>query len=254
MTVILETHGLGKAYSVGKEQQAVLKDVNLSMTTGEFISIMGPSGSGKSTLLYMISGMERLTTGSVRFGENELASLSEKKLAALRLTEMGFIFQDIHLLRNLSLFDNIILSAYMAKQESRRHINKRAKALMKTLGIEQLTRHDTTQVSGGQLQRAAICRALINQPAILFADEPTGALNSKTAEEVMDLLVAINKEGASIFLVTHDSKVAAKSDRVLYMLDGRIVAEKDLGKYVTDHRDAKVREEMLSRWLMKMGF
>ena len=258
MTVLLESKQLSKSYVLGSQngrpnQHRVLQDVNLQIEQGEFISVMGPSGSGKSTLLYNISGMDRMTTGSVVFNGNELAALSEQALARLRLTDMGFVFQHIHLLKNLSIFDNVILPAYMAKKQSRTVINQRAEELMEKVGVAQLADHDITQASGGQLQRVGICRALINEPAIVFGDEPTGALDSKAAGEILELFDVFNQLGTTILLVTHDVKVAARTERVLFMLDGQVVGEKELGKYAGSPSDAKTREGGLSKWLLEMG-
>lgn len=255
MSIILESKALSKTYLDGSNNKhPVLKEVSMQMARGEFVSVMGPSGSGKSTLLYNISGMDRMTSGSVILDGQEITALSEKELSRLRLNKMGFIFQQIHLLKNLNILDNIILTAYLAKKFSRRKTNQRAMELMKKAGIADLAHNDITQASGGQLQRVAICRALINQPAILFGDEPTGALNSKAAGEIMDILSTVNQTGTAILLVTHDVKVAAKTERVLYMLDGSIVAEKRLGKYVKDNKDSKAREDKLSGWLRQLDF
>ncbi|MEK5398099.1 ABC transporter ATP-binding protein [Paenibacillus sp. FSL K6-2859] len=252
---ILETKGLNKTFVTGQgTPQTVLKDVHLQVSKGEFVALMGPSGSGKSTLLYTISGMDQVTTGSVVFKGQEISGLSESELAELRLHQMGFIFQQMHLLKNLTIRDNIILSAYRAKIVSRRIINNRAADLMKKTGISALAERDITQVSGGQLQRAAICRSIINEPDILFGDEPTGALNSKAASEIMEILIDINQAGTTIVLATHDAKVAAQAERVLYMLDGSIAAEHWLGKFNHINGDLKEREEKLSTWLFKMGF
>ncbi|MEC5423607.1 ABC transporter ATP-binding protein [Virgibacillus sp. C22-A2] len=255
METLLETNNLSKTYVVGKDNQInVLKNVNIKINEGDLVSVMGPSGSGKSTLLHNISGMDRLTSGNVKFCGEELVNLSEAELSSLRLKKMGFIFQQIHLLKNLNIFDNIILPAYSAKMESRNKINKRAKKLMKQTGIADLIHNDITQASGGQLQRVAICRALINQPNIIFGDEPTGALNSKYANEIMELLAEINQTGTAVLLVTHDIKVAVKTERVVYMLDGSIVGEIKLGRYLRENHDMEVREKKLSTWLMQMGF
>ena len=255
MKNILEARKLNKIYTTGKDNsQQVLKDIDLDIMQGEFVSVMGPSGSGKSTLLYNISGMDQITMGSVRFCGQELSTLPEEKLSELRLSKMGFIFQQSNLLKNLNLFDNIILSAYLKKGESRQKVNDRAKELMKHMGIDELKDNDITQASGGQLQRVAICRALINNPAIVFGDEPTGALNSKATGEVMDILADINQSGTTIMLVTHDAKVAAKTERVLFMSDGAISGEKALGKYQKEKSDTKARENQLSVWLSQMGF
>lgn len=254
MNTLLETKKLNKNYTLGSRNELhVLKDVDLKIESGEFISVMGPSGSGKSTLLYTACGMDGMNSGSVHFAGRELSALSEKALSAMRLDEMGFVFQQIHLLKNLKIFDNIALSGYLSKKQSRGTVNKRAVELMKKTGILELENNDITEASGGQLQRVGICRALINEPQILFADEPTGALNSKSSEEIMDLLGGINGEGMTIMLVTHDVRVAARSERVLCMIDGRIVAEKPLGKCSGDRLEIKKREEQLSAWLLEMG-
>lgn len=246
---ILQASNIEKTYHNNGNENRVLKSVDLSVKKGEFISVMGPSGSGKSTLLYNVSGMDRMSAGSVRLGDSHIEKLSEKELSNLRLHRMGFIFQQIHLLKNLTLKDNIMASAYVAGKKKRDHINRRADELMKKTGIADLAHHDITQASGGQLQRAAICRAIINEPEILFGDEPTGALNSKSAAEIMDILEALNKEGMTIMLVTHDVKVAARTGRVLFMKDGSIVGEYENGdEYSTD------RERKLNQWLQEQGF
>jgi len=255
MNTLLESRNLNKNFTMGKGiAQHVLKDVNLQVERGEFVSVMGPSGSGKSTLLYNVSGMDRMTYGSVTFDGRDLSLLPEKELAAVRLNHMGFIFQHVHLLKNLSIFDNIILTAYLANKRSRKEVNRKAEALMETCGITGIAGNDITQASGGQLQRVGICRALINDPQIIFGDEPTGALNSKASAEIMALLDSINSSGTTIMLVTHDVKVAAKTERVLFMIDGRIVEQKHLGKYQGEGDDARAREEVLSAWLMGLGF
>lgn len=180
-------------------------------------AIMGPSGSGKSTLLYAVSGMDTITSGEVWFENENIAAMGEKELADLRLNEMGFIFQQMYMLRNLSVFDNIILPSCQSHKikESRRETTKRGESLMRQLGIVDVADNDITEVSGGQLQRACICRSLMNSPKMIFADEPTGALNRTASEEVMEELKKINEQGTAILLVTHDVKVATKCSRVL---------------------------------------
>lgn len=232
----------------------ILNRVNIEIKEAECVAVMGPSGCGKSTLLYNISGMDVITEGSVTLMEQELSTLSEKKLSQLRLHKMGFVFQHIHLLKNLSLMDNIVLPGYLAKNESRTTINKRAMELMEKMGVSHLANHDMTEASGGQLQRVAICRALINNPAIVFADEPTGALHSKSTNEVIDLLVNASQLGTAVLLVTHDVKVAAKADRVLFMLDGDIVGETRFTKDGDQVENRKEREATLTKWLMKIDF
>lgn len=168
---------LCKTYVANKRQNNVLKNVNFTIMEGEMVAVMGPSGSGKSTLLYSVSGMDRPTAGEVRLGGKRITDLTEKELANVRLTSMGFIFQQMHMLKNLSIMDNILLPAYQAGKggRTRQEINGYCISLMKKLGISDVAEHDITEVSGGQLQRACICRSLMNQPQILFADEPTGS-------------------------------------------------------------------------------
>lgn len=254
MNNILNVKDLCKTYMVNKRQKHVLKNVDLTIKEGEFVSVMGPSGSGKSTLLYNVSGMDRMTSGEVIFDSTNLGDKTEEELAKLRLQKMGFVFQQINLLKNLGIIDNIILSAYMAGDRSREEINQQAVDLMEKTGIIELADNDITQASGGQLQRAAICRALINNPAILFGDEPTGALNSKAAANIMDIFRTINEEGTTVMVVTHGVKVASQSERVLFMIDGNIAGEYELGKFDKTRDDINAREAVLSEWLLDMGF
>jgi putative ABC transport system ATP-binding protein len=215
---------------------------------------MGPSGSGKSTLLYNISGMDRITSGSVKFKGREIGKLKEEELAMIRLETMGFIFQDINLLKNLSVIDNVMFPALVSKDADKNAVNQKAKKLLEMTGIEKLADNNITQGSGGQLQRVGICRALINDPDIIFGDEPTGALDSKSTEEIMSILAEINKKGTTVMLVTHDVKVAAKTERVLYMVDGNLVAQKKMSKYDAQQDDIKQREESIMKWLAENGF
>ena len=251
MKTLLKVKDLCKTYIVNKQQNNVLRNVNMSIGEGEYTAVMGPSGSGKSTLLYTVSGMDRLTAGEIFFDGRSLSEMKEEAMASLRLTEMGFIFQQMYLLKNLSIYDNIILSAYMANKRSRSVINADADALMNQLGIMELADNDISETSGGQLQRACICRALINRPKILFADEPTGALNSTAAQEVMNVLDQVNAQGTALMVVTHDPAVAARADRVLYIRDGNINGEYESAKTANDSRE---RERGLNQWLMDMGW
>jgi putative ABC transport system ATP-binding protein len=257
MSTALKVNNLSKTYIVNKRQNNVLRNVNLEIREGEFVSIMGPSGSGKSTLLYTVSGMDLLTAGNVLFYGDDISHLKMNQMSDVRLNKMGFIFQQMHMLRNLSIYDNIIVSAYNSEngktRSQRKQINEYAKELMRKLEIIDIADNDITEVSGGQLQRACICRALINKPKMIFADEPTGALNSKTSKEVMNELNKINKEGTTILIVTHDIKVAAKTDKVLYIEDGNIQGELKLGTYI-DETTIRERERNLSTWLMEMGW
>lgn len=250
---ILEVKNLYKSYIVNDKENEILSDVNFSLKEGELVAIMGPSGSGKSTLLYAVSGMDSITKGEVTFNGKRVDSISQKELTSLRLTEMGFIFQQMYMLKNLNIFDNIVLPAYEAKRESKKKINEYAKQLMEKTGIYQVANNDISEVSGGQLQRACICRSMINHPKMLFADEPTGSLNKQMSLEIMDEIIRVNREGTSVMLVTHDSKVAAKADRVLYIQDGNILDEFQLGKYKGEEEFVE-RDRKLNAWLMEIGW
>ena len=250
---ILEVKDLCKTYIVNKRQNNVLKNVNFKIGEGEMVAVMGPSGSGKSTLLYAVSGMDSLTAGEVNFCGKNIAGMGERELADLRLDEMGFIFQQMYMLKNLTILDNIILPATQSKKlrESRKETARRGQNLMRRLGIIDIADNDINEVSGGQLQRACICRSMINDPKMIFADEPTGALNRASSNEVMEELVKLNSEGTTIMLVTHDVKVAAKCTRVMYIVDGNIKGEYDLSECSTQMRE---RERALNNWLLELGW
>ncbi|MBD5506906.1 MAG: ABC transporter ATP-binding protein [Lachnospiraceae bacterium] len=254
MTNILEVQDLCKTYVVNKRQNNVLKNVNFSVDEGEMVAVMGPSGSGKSTLLYSVSGMDGITAGEVKFCGKSVSKMTQNELAKLRLDEMGFIFQQMYMLKNLSVLDNILLPACQSDKirESRRETTERGHALMRKLGIIDIADNDINEVSGGQLQRACICRSMINKPKMIFADEPTGALNRASSDEVMEELAKLNAEGTTIMLVTHDVKVAAKCTRILYIVDGNIQGEYRLEKY--DKTKLRDRERALNGWLMEMGW
>lgn len=254
MTALLNVKDLCKTYVINKRQNNVLKNVNFTVEAGEMVAIMGPSGSGKSTLLYAVSGMDKPTGGTVLFDEKDITKMNSKKLAALRLDEMGFIFQQMYMMKNLTILDNIVLPAMESKKtsESKKQKIKRGEDLMRKLGIIEVADNDINEVSGGQLQRACICRSMINRPKVLFADEPTGALNRTASNEVMKELVKLNEEGSTIIMVTHDSKVAAKCSRVLYIVDGNIKGEFKSGN--DKDIQEKERERRLNNWLMDLGW
>lgn len=257
MNTVLSVQDLCKTYIVNKHQNNVLKNVNFTMNEGELVSVMGPSGSGKSTLLYTVSGMDNPTAGKVNFFGKDISSLSKNQISDVRLDEMGFIFQQMYMLKNLSIYDNILLPAYQSKNNkqktSRKEKNEYAKELMRKMGIIEIANNDVNEVSGGQLQRACICRSLINSPKMIFADEPTGSLNKQASLEVMNEILRVNQEGTAVLLVTHDVRVAAKSERVLYITDGNIHGEYQLGKY-TDENSLRDRERALNNWLLDMGW
>lgn len=216
---------LVKFFGEGSEKRKVLDEVDVSVAKGEFLSVMGPSGSGKSTLLYTLSGMDAIDGGTVSFCGRDLAACREEELADLRRTRMGFVFQQPALLKNLNLLDNIIFPSLRSHGRNGAEAEEKAKALMGRTGILPLAQRSITQTSGGQLQRAGICRALMGDPEIIFADEPTGALNSSAAEEIMDIFSEINAQGTAVMMVTHDPKIAARAGRILFLADGRTAGE-----------------------------
>lgn len=223
----------------------VLNDISFEIKEGDFVAIMGPSGSGKSTLLYSVSGMDRINDGRVLFDGVNISEMKEEDLSGFRLTKMGFVFQNAQMLKNLSVFDNITLPGFVAKKESAEDVRKRASELMRRMEIEGIEDRDIREVSGGQLQRASICRAMINEPQILFLDEPTGALNSSATDQVLAILEELNRDGMTIMTVTHDSRVAAKARKVIYIRDGQIAACKEFSAGA----DRKVE---LDEWLKEL--
>lgn len=220
-----------KSFGEGDERRNVLDGVSVHINVGEFVAVMGPSGSGKSTLMFALSGTDGINGGKVVVDGQDLSELGEKELSDVRRTKMGFVFQQPTMLKNLNILDNILLPALRDNRKNTADLTKKARALMKRVGIQELEKRDMTQVSGGQLQRAGICRALVNSPRIIFGDEPTGALNSTSAQEIMDIFSEINGEGTAVMLVTHDAKVAARTQRIMFMRDGAIVSEMTLPKY-----------------------
>ncbi|HWQ29896.1 MAG TPA: ABC transporter ATP-binding protein, partial [Negativicutes bacterium] len=238
-------------FGEGDEKLNVLDGVSVEINEGEFVSVMGPSGSGKSTLLFALSGMDGVDSGKVVFGGRELSKVKENELSDIRRTKMGFVFQQPTMLKNLNILDNIILPSMSGNKKKVREISEKAVGIMKKAGIAELEKRDITQVSGGQLQRAGICRALMNNPEIIFGDEPTGALNSKSAEEIMDVFSGINSEGTAVMLVTHDAKIAARTERILFMMDGKIVNELKLPKF--DSKDLDDRIEKVTVKMREIG-
>lgn len=234
------------------KKEGILHGISFEVGEGELLGIMGPSGSGKSTLLYHVSGMEHIESGSVTLGGTPVSKLSEDELADFRLRKTGFVFQQMNMLADLSLLDNILLPAYAVSKTKAEKQQKQAYALelMKKMQIDSLADRMITQVSGGQLQRACICRSMINQPLLLFADEPTGALNRAAASEIMDELAGLNRDGTAILMVTHDSKVACRCDRILYLLDGSIQGELSF----SEKEELPDREERIGTWLRKLGW
>ncbi len=238
---MIEAKGLTKRFG----EQTVLRGVDVRIGDGEFVAIMGPSGSGKSTLLYLLSGIDTPDEGTVELLGHELGTMSQRALANLRLQRLGFVFQQPRLLSTLSLLDNVMFPGMVAGKESRDEVLARARTLLAGADVAQLEDRDVTQASGGQLQRVAICRALIGEPDVLFCDEPTGALNSANAMRVMQLIAREAKAGTTVVMVTHDAAVAAFADRVLMLADGAIVGDRRL----TGNTDSRHTE--LLQWLQE---
>jgi len=247
---ILSAKGLCKSFAHNGGQIHVLSHVDFELYEGDFTVIMGASGSGKSTLLYALSGMDRATSGKVIYNGSDIVTMNEKELAKLRHTDFGFIFQQMHLVSNLSLFENIAVPGYLNKKRSAEEVKKRAEHLLKQMGISHIKTHLPSQVSGGEQQRCAIARAVINNPKLLFADEPTGALNRRNTNEVLNLLTELNNQGQSILMVTHDLRAALRATRILYIEDGKKIGELSLPPY--DPEEEKSRETQVNAWLSSM--
>lgn len=247
---ILSAKGLCKSFAHNGGQIHILSHVDLELYEGDFTVIMGASGSGKSTLLYSLSGMDRATAGQVIYNGSDIVTMKEKELAKLRYTDFGFIFQQMHLVSNLNLFENVAVSGYLNKNKSSAEVKKRAEELLDKMGLSHIKTHLPSQVSGGEQQRCAIARAVINSPKLLFADEPTGALNRKNTTDVLDLMTELNRSGQSILMVTHDMRAALRATRILYIEDGKIIGELPLPPYAPDYE--KSREAQVNAWLTSM--
>ena len=275
--VILTAKDLSKTFSNESVQQHVLKNLNLEIYKGDFTVIMGNSGSGKSTLLYALSGMDRPSLGTITYNVDagygrksfkttgdgiEISKFSNDKLALFRRYHCGFVFQQNYLNDSMSALDNVMVSGLL-KSKDRKELSSRAKKLLEKVEInERDYKKFPTQLSGGQQQRVAVVRGVINQPEVLFADEPTGALNSQNTLNVLDILTELNDQGQSIVMVTHTVSAAERANRVIYLADGVINDEIELGKYVGDYKDDKnpnqkeaiERHRMLKDFLADMGW
>lgn len=251
-SIILHTDKLCKSFSNGGLQQHVLKNMDISIYKGDFTVIMGASGSGKSTLLYALSGMDRPTLGKIYFGEKDISKYSNDELALFRRKHCGFVFQSIYLLESMSVFDNIMTGALVAQKNSKQLVEKVKKLLMQVGLEEKIWTKFPNQLSGGECQRVGIVRAIINDPQIVFADEPTGALNSASSTDVLDVFTRVNEEGQSIVMVTHDIKTALRGNRIIYVRDGYIVG--DLKMPAFDKKNIELRREKLQSFLVEMGW
>ena len=247
---ILSAKGLCKSFAHNGGQIHILSHIDFDLYEGDFTVIMGSSGSGKSTLLYALSGMDRATSGEFIYNGRDIVKIKEKEIAKLRHTDFGFIFQQMHLVSNLSLFENIAVSGYLNKNRSSQETKKRTEELLSQMSIDHIKSHLPSQVSGGEQQRCAIARAVINDPKLLFADEPTGALNRKNSEDVLALLTELNRAGQSILMVTHDIRAALRATRLLYLEDGKIIGEMNLPEYSPEEEQS--RETQINSWLSSL--
>lgn len=251
MKNIIKTTGLCKSFSNGGLQQHVLKNLNVEIYEGDFTIIMGASGAGKSTLLYSLSGMDKPTLGKIVFDDQDITDMSIDELAHFRRGNCGFVFQQTYLIDSMSVLDNVLVSGLLVNKNKKEVVEK-AKEILKKVDInEELWRKFPTQLSGGEAQRVGIARALINSPKLVFADEPTGALNSKTGKDVLDTLTEFNNNGQSIVMVTHDINSARRGNRIIYVKDGEIAGECDLGKYISGDKE---RHQKLRDFLNMMGW
>lgn len=249
--VILKADMLSKTFSNSSIQQHVLKNLNMEIREGDFTVIMGSSGSGKSTLMYALSGMDKPTLGSITFKGEEISGYSNDKLAIFRRKHCGFVFQQMYLNDTMSVLDNIMVCGLLVGKDKKAIVAK-AKELLGKVGMsEECYYKYPAQLSGGEAQRVAIVRALINSPEIVFADEPTGALNSTNSTNVLDVMTDINNAGQSIIMVTHDMKTARRANRILYLKDGTVIDELELGIYIKEDKD---RHQRLREFLERMGW
>lgn len=251
MKSIIKARGLCKSFILGKTGNNVLKNINLDIYEGDFTVIMGSSGSGKSTLLYSISTMDNPTAGKVELLGKDITNLGEKEATSIRNKDIAFIFQSINLLYDLTIKENITYVGYLNNKD-KKGVNKKAEELLDRLDLKDVKNNYPSEVSGGQNQRCAIARALINNPKVIFGDEPTGALNSSTGAKVLDIITELNKEGQSIIMVTHDIKAAARASRLIYLKDGRIDGDLKLGKY--NYVEAEEREEKVIKFIKSRGW
>ncbi len=220
---LIEAKNLTKTYELGELETTVLKGVDFSMNRGEFVAIMGPSGSGKSTFMHILGMLDRLSSGHYFFAGKEVSDFSDEELAHLRNQEIGFVFQAFNLLSRTSVIDNVKLP--LIYSPDKRDMDKRAKAVLESVGLGHRLNYFTNQISGGEKQRVAIARALVNNPSVIFADEPTGNLDSKSGDQVMGILQNLHAQGKSIVLVTHENFTAEHAERIVRLRDGELVSD-----------------------------
>lgn len=248
---IISARHLKKAFGSGESEQVIYSDFDIDIYKGDFTVIMGASGAGKSTLMYSLSGMDKPNAGTITFCGTEITEMNSDTLAVFRRKNCGFVFQQIYLIDKMNLMDNVITAGSLISKNKKEIVNK-ANELFDMVNIPAATRKKLPSlISGGEAQRAGIVRAAINSPAAIFADEPTGALNSSNSDAVLDVFSKLNAAGQSIIMVTHDKKSALRGNRVVYLKDGEIFGDCDLGIYSADDKD---RTKKLEDFLAKMGW
>ena len=248
--VILEGSGITKKFE--EADTPVLNNVNIELYDGDFTVIMGASGAGKSTLFYSLSGMNTIDEGKILYNDDDITTFREKQKAKLRSDAFGFVFQQTNLVSNLTLLENVAVAGYLNKKRTTNETDEKVKQLLKQMDVAHAMDRLPSKVSGGEAQRAAIARAIINDPKMLFADEPTGALNRRNSDEVLSILQKLHEQGQSILMVTHDMHAAAYGTRILYMEDGKILAEMKLASMIKD--DLKEREARIHEWLTSLNW
>ena len=248
--IILSAKDISKKADKDSGGETILSYIDVDLYYGDFTVIMGPSGAGKSTLLYCLSGMDNVSEGTVSYKGRDIARMKEREMAKLRADEFGFVFQQAALISNLTLSENILVSGYLGSKASEAQTEKRTHELINQMKICDAAERYPSQVSGGEAQRAALARAIINSPGIVFADEPTGALNRHTTEAALDIMTEIHRSGQSILMVTHDIRAALRANRILYLEDGKIAGELNLSEY--SRQEAKEREQQISEWLLTL--
>ena len=251
MESIIKASGLCKSFILGKTSNNVLKNINLDIYESDFTVIMGSSGSGKTTLLYSISTMDNPSAGRVELLGKDITNIGEKEATRIRNKDISFVFQSINLLYDLTVKENITYCGYLNNKD-KKSVNKKTDELLNKLELKDIENKYPSEISGGQQQRVALARALINNPKIIFGDEPTGALNSSTGARVLDILTELNEEGQSIVMVTHDLKAASRASRLIYLKDGRIDGDLSLGRY--NKKDSDTREKKIYEFIKSRGW
>lgn len=251
MNKIISAKNIVKSFENDGIKQTIINDLDIDIYENDFTVIMGSSGAGKSTLMYSLSGMDSPTSGTIIFNGNDITKMTSDQLAVFRRKNCGFVFQQVYMLDKMSLLDNALTAGLLVNNNKKEVIKKTIDLFKKVNLSETIVRKNVNQVSGGEAQRAGIVRAAINTPVCLFADEPTGALNSETGKAVLDVFTTLNNEGQSIIMVTHDKRSALRGNRIIYLKDGKIYGELKLDKY---NGESEERNNKVNKFLEDMGW